>query len=407
MMSSGRLSRAVFLKGAVGLAGAALAASSSRAAHAQRARMQVPAMLGAAQAAQWMVYVGCYTTPDRNGHGTGISVYRMDAATGDWTAVQVLEGVPNPSFLALDPSQQHLYCVHGGNDFRQVSAFAIDAETGQLNHLNDQDCGGPNPVHLAVDPTDRALVVADYNSGQVAALPILADGTLGPLSDLAMLPGEPGPHRTEQTGSHPHNVPFDSAGHFVVVPDKGLDRIFVLRLDAAQAKLELNGPPFVQARRGAGPRHIAFHPSLPYAYAINELDSTITTYGYDTDTGVLEPLEVLPSTPSDFTGDDTGAEIVVAPSGRFVYGSNRGHDSIGIFAVDADTGLLAPVGWVPTGGKTPRNFSLDPSGRFLYVGNQDSDTVVTFAVDGATGALTPTGQVVDTGSPVSIVFAAV
>src|SRR5712691_6727247 len=193
MMSSGRLSRAVFLKGAVGLAGAALAASSSAAAHAQRARMQVPAPLGAAQPAQWTVYVGCCTTPDRNGHGTGISVFRMDAATGDWTAVQVLEGAPNPSFLALDPSQQHLYCVHGGNDFRQVSAFAIDAETGQLNHLNDQDCGGPNPVHLSVDPTDRALVVADYNSGQVAALPILADGTLGPLSDVATLPGEPGP----------------------------------------------------------------------------------------------------------------------------------------------------------------------------------------------------------------------
>jgi 6-phosphogluconolactonase len=406
-MSSGRLSRAVFLKAAVGLAGAALAASSSTAARAQGAVMQARVTLGGAQVSQWMVYVGCYTTPDRFGHGHGISVYRMDAATGDWTAVQVLEGLANPSFLALDPAQQHLYCVHGGNNFRQVSAFAIDSATGQLSHLNSQDCGGPNPVHLSVDPSDRALVVADYNTGEVGVLPILPDGTLGQLSDLVMLPGQPGPHKTEQTGSHPHNVPFDPAGHFVVVPDKGLDRIFVMRLDAAQAKLELNDPPFAQARHGAGPRHIAFHRTLPYAYVINELDSTITTYGYDSDVGVLEPLQVLASTPTDFTGDDTGAEIVVAPSGRFVYGSNRGHDSVGVFAVDEGTGLLSPVGWVPTGGKTPRNFNLDPSGQFLYVGNQDSDTVVTFAVDDDTGALTPTGQVIETGSPVSIVFAAV
>ena len=404
MVSSGRFSRATFLKGAAGLAGAALAASSSRVARAQAAPAQVSASLAAAQAPQLMSYVGCYTTPDRNGNGRGISVYSMDPATGDWSLVQVLEGVPNPSFLALDPVQQHLYCVHGGNDFSQVSAFAIDAASGQLTHLNDQDCGGPNPVHLAVDPSDRALVVADYNSGQVAVLPILSDGTLGPLADLANMPGQPGPNKTEQTGSHPHDVPFDPAGRFVLVPDKGLDRIFVLRLHASEPNLELNDPPFVQARRGAGPRHIAFHPTLPYTYVINELDSTITTYGFDGDTGVLEPLEVLPSTPNEFTGDNTGAEIVVDPSGRFVYGSNRGHDSIGIFAIDGATGLLTPVDWVATGGKTPRNFNLDPSGSFLYAANQDSDTIVTFAVDERTGGLTPTGQVVQTGSPVSIVF---
>jgi 6-phosphogluconolactonase (cycloisomerase 2 family) len=218
------------------------------------------------------------------------------------------------------------------------------------------------------------------------------------------MPGQTGPNKTEQTGSHPHDVPFDPAGRFVLVPDKGLDRIFVLRLHASEPNLELNDPPFVQARRGAGPRHIAFHPTLPYTYVINELDSTITTYGFDGDTGVLEPLEVLPSTPTEFTGDNTGAEIVVDPSGRFVYGSNRGHDSIGIFAIDGLTGLLRPLDWVATGGKTPRNFSLDPSGSFLYAANQDSDTIVTFAVDERTGGLTPTGQVVQTGSPVSIVF---
>ena len=185
------------------------------------------------------------------------------------------------------------------------------------------------------------------------------DETLGPRTDLVTLTGETGPNRKEQAGSHPHDCPFDPAGRFVVVPDKGLDQIFVFRLHAASGKLVANNPPSVATREGARPRHIAFHPSLPVAYVINELSSTMTTYNYDTARGALQAVQVLPTTPPSFTSNNTGAEVAVAPSGRFVYGSNRGHDSIVIFAVDRANGTLTPVDWVSTQGRTPRFFALD------------------------------------------------
>jgi 6-phosphogluconolactonase (cycloisomerase 2 family) len=351
-----------------------------------------------------VAYQGCYTTPDRNGHGEGINVYRVDPDSGGWTHVQLLQGIANPSFLALDPRQRVLYCVHGGNDFSAVSAFAIDQRTGRVTPLNTQPSGGPNPVHLAVDASARFLVVANYDSGTLGVLPLGRDGALGPPSAVVEQTGELGPDRAEQAGPHPHDVPLDPAGRFVVVPDKGLDQVFVYRLDPGRGTLVPNDPPAVRTRRRAGPRHVAFHPSLPYAYVINELDSSVTTYRYDAAAGALAPLQVSPSLPTDYTGDNTGAEIAVAPSGRFVYGSNRGHDSIAIFAVDPGAGTLAPVGWEPTRGKTPRHFALDPSGAFLYAANQDSDTVVSFRVDPETGTLAATGQVVPAGSPVSIVF---
>ena len=350
-------------------------------------------------------YVGCYTTPDRDGRGDGINVYRMDSDSGEWTHVQLLADIPNPSFLALDARQRRLYCVHGGDTFSQVSAFAIDPASGRLTFLGSQPSGGPNPVALAVDPTDRFLVVANYANGTAAALPIGPDGSLGPASDLVELRGEPGPDPVQQSSSHPHHVAIDPAGRFVLVPDKGLDRVFVFRLDHARGKLVPSDPPAVQAQPGAAPRHAAFHPSLPYAYVINELDSTLTAYAFDGERGLLRALEVVPTLPPTFSGRNTTAEIGVAPSGRFVYGSNRGHDSLAIFAIDGGSGRLTPVGWEPTRGEKPRYFGLDPSGSFLYAANQDSDTIVTFRVDRASGKLAPTGQVVQAGSPVCIAFA--
>jgi 6-phosphogluconolactonase len=350
-------------------------------------------------------YVGCYTTPDRDGRGDGINVYRMDSDSGEWTHVQILGDVPNPSFLAVDTQQRCLYCVHGGDTFSQVSAFAIDRQTGRLTFLGSQPSGGPNPVALAVDPGDRCLVVANYANGTAAALPIAPDGSLGPASDLVELRGEPGPHPVQQTSSHPHHVAIDPAGRFVLVPDKGLDRVFVFRLDHAGDNLLPCDPPSVQAQPGAAPRHAAFHPSLPYGYVINELDSTLTAYAFDPDTGVLRTVEVVSTLPSGFSGRNTTAEIGVAPSGRFIYGSNRGHDSIAIFAVDSESGTLTSIGWEPTRGEEPRYFGLDPSGSFLYAANQSSDTIVTFRVDRASGTLAPTGQVIRTGSPVCIAFA--
>jgi 6-phosphogluconolactonase len=331
----------------------------------------------AGQDAEMFAYVGAFTTAQRKGHGNGINVYRMNPRTGAWTHVQLLAEIVNPSFLALDHKQRFLYSVHA--DLDEITAYAIDQNRGKLTQLNKQSCGGKNPVFLTLDPSNRYIVTANYTAGSVGVVSVEENGTLGPRTDLVALTGEPGPNRKEQTGSHPHDCPFDPAGRFVVVPDKGLDRIFVFRLHAASGKLVANNPPSVATRKGAGPRHIAFHPSLPVAYVINELGSTMTTYNYDAARGVLQAVQVLPTTPPSFTGNNTGAEVAVAPSGRFVYGSNRGHDSIVVFAVDRANGTLTPVDWVSTQGKTPRFFALDPTATFLYAANQDTTQSSPFA----------------------------
>jgi 6-phosphogluconolactonase len=347
-------------------------------------------------------YVGSYTAKQRNGRGAGITVYDVDPGSGAFTPVQTVADLVNPSFLALDRRRRFLYAAHGDGD--HATAFAIDEMSGRLTLLNQQVTGGKNGVHLAVDATNRFLVVGNYASGTVAVLTIARNGSLEPLSDLVTLPGTPGPDPVQQASSHPHDVPFDRSGRVVVVPDKGFDRVFVFKLDTTRGKLMAGDPPWVTARPGAAPRHADFHPTAPYAYVNNELDSTVTTYRFDSERVGLDPLQTISTLPADFTAKNTTAEIAVAPSGRFVYVSNRGHDSVAIFAVDAATGLLTPAGWAPAQGKTPRFFALDPTGTSLYVANQNSDTIVAFRVDPASGALTPTGQVVHTGSPSSIVF---
>ncbi|HUU73498.1 MAG TPA: lactonase family protein [Burkholderiales bacterium] len=347
-------------------------------------------------------YVGCYTTENRGGRGKGISVFRVDTATAAWTPVQLLENIVNPSFLCFDREQKFLYAAHGDMDY--VSAFAINPADGSLSELNREPCGGTNPVHVAVDKSNQFLVVSNYTSGSVAVMPIKPDGALGPLTDLVNLEGTPGPHRTQQASAHPHQNPFDTDGRFILVPDKGLDRIFVFRLDPASGKLIAEEKSSVDTRAGAGPRHVDFHPRLPYVYAINELDSTITTYRFDRARGELTPLQILTTLPSDFTGNNTTAEVWAHPSGRFVFGSNRGHNSIVTYFVDRSSGLLATVGWQSTMGSTPRFFGLDPSGTVLCAGNQNSDNIVNFRVDQSTGKLAPVGEPVRTGSPVTIVF---
>ena len=274
-----------------------------------------------------------------------------------------------------------------------------------MTFLNRQPSGGANPAHLDIDPTGRLLAVANYTGGTVAALPIGEDGRLQAPGKVLAQTGAAGPHPTEQASAHPHHSPFDPAGRFVVVPDKGLDRLFSYRADSASGELAPNNPPSVATRPGAGPRHIAFHPAMPYAYVVNELDSTLTTYAYDALTGTLEAQQTLSTLPHGYTATNSGAEIAVDAAGRFVYASNRGHDSIAIFAVDPATGALASIGWEPTGGAMPRFFALDPAGAFLYAANQDSDTIVALRVDAETGLLAPTGQVIHTGSPSCIVFA--
>jgi 6-phosphogluconolactonase len=354
-----------------------------------------------AAAAPSFMYIGSFTQKD-GGHGDGLSVYRRSSESEPWQLVEVLKDLADPSFVVIDQQGRCVYSSHG--DGTHATAYRIDVATGRLTVINREPTGGINGAHLSIDGSGRYLAVANYATGGLALLSINPDGSLGPVCDAAKTTGTPGPHKTQQESSHPHHCPFDKSGRFIVVPDKGLDRVFLYRLDSARGKLIPGEPPSVPSRAGAAPRHVDFHPTLPFAYVINEIDSTITVYRFEPEHHVLKPLQIVPTTPSTYTGNNTGAEVVVAPSGHFVYGSNRGHDSIGIFAIDQMTGFLTPVGWEPTGGRTPRFFTLDPSGGHLYAANQASDSVVIFRVDQATGKLAAAGEKIDVKTPTTIVF---
>jgi 6-phosphogluconolactonase len=347
-------------------------------------------------------YVGSFTTAQRKARGDGIHVYRVDPASGMWTHVQHIGDLVNPSYFALSHDQRVLYSVHGDSDF--ATAFALDPKTGEAKLIGRAATGGKNGVREALDPSGKFLVVANYSSGSVAVLPVAPDGSLKDQHQLVPLPGEPGPHKVEQQSSHPHDIVFDRSGRFVLVPDKGLDRVFVFRFDGATGRLTPTEQGSVKSRPGAGSRHLAFHPKLPIVWVLNELDSTIATYRFDTERGTLTPVQVMSTLPTDFTGYSTTAEIAVSPDGRFVYGSNRGHDSVTILAATPE-GMLSVVGWQPTQGAGPRFIGLDPAGHFLQAANEQGDNVVTFRVDAASGKLTPTGQVVKSASPVTIVYA--
>jgi 6-phosphogluconolactonase len=347
-------------------------------------------------------YVGCRTTKERNARGEGIGVYRVDSIRGEWTPVQLLKDLVNPSFLAFDRSQRFLYAVHG--DMSEVSAFGISPESGELTFLNRQSTEGKNPAHLLVDESNRFLIVANYATGSLVVLPRNPDGSLGAVQQVELLPGTPGPHKVDQGFSHPHHLVYDRRRSWIAVPDKGLDRIFTYRFDANTGRLIPGPSPFVQVRPGAGPRHIVFHPTAPLAIVAHELDSSVGTYRFDVNSGGFAPIQIVPSIPDVYTGANTAAEIEIAPSGRFVYVSNRGSDAIATFSVDAASGRLTPVGWTPSEGTGPRFFALDPSGQLLHAANENSDTIVPFQVDAESGALKRGGPPIRTGSPVCIVF---
>tara|TARA_B100000686_G_scaffold355352_1_gene473257 strand:- start:11510 stop:12679 length:1170 start_codon:yes stop_codon:yes gene_type:complete len=346
-------------------------------------------------------YVGSYTSEERDAQGNGINVYRIDPDSKDWLHIQNIDLV-NPSFLASDRTNRFLYSVHADADY--ASAFAIDAQSGQLKLINQQTTGGTNGVHLAVDQSNGFLVVSNYASGSMAVLPIANDGSLLPLSDIFELEGSPGPNLIQQTSSHPHHNPFDHEGRFFVVPDKGFDKVFVFRVDASNGTLIPAETPSIASRPGSAPRHASFHPTLPYLYVINELDSTMAVFEYNSRTGGLNEIQLLTTLPKGFMDYNTTAEVAVHPSGRFLYGSNRGHNSIVAYSINQMTGMLSPIGWTSSGGERPRYFGIDPSGTLLYACNQDTHTIIGFAIDQNTGELSPTGMIVETGSPVTIVF---
>jgi 6-phosphogluconolactonase len=345
-------------------------------------------------------YVGSRTTRERNARGEGISVFRVEDQTGQMDLVQVVRDLINPSFLTLNAKGDVLYTVHG--DRHEVSAFRVSAVDGFLSFLNQRSCGGQNPVHLALDPSGRFLVVSNHLSGTLAVMPIDEEGKLGEVSQLVALEGQPGPHKVEQPFSKPHFNPFDASGRFVVVPDKGLDRVFCFRFESG--RLSAAAMPWFNSREGAGPRHLAFHPNAPWAYVVNELDSTVTTCRFSTETGALEPVQTVPTLPDTFTGNSRASEIAIDRAGRTLYASNRGWDSIAMFRIEPATGRLAFLGTEPAQGRTPRFFGIHPNGHWLYALNEESDSIVLFDVDVNTGKLSSSGLSTPCASPVCMVF---
>lgn len=366
--------------------------------------------MSAPAASDLIVHVGTFTRmpPHPRGKAEGIAILRLNPATGQLAPVTTITGVDNPSFLALDPGRRFLYAVNAvpedeGRPGGSVSAFAVDQTSGNLTYLNRQPSHGAGPCHVAVDPSGRWVYVANYGGGSVAMLPVEADGRLGPASDWHQHRGS-SLHPERQTSPHAHSFTIDPAGRFGLVCDLGLDQVLIYRLDRDQGRLVPNTPPAATVPAGGGPRHLAFHPHRPTVYILNEIGSSITTAAYDAEQGRLEPGETGSTLPTDYRGENACADIHVHPSGRFVYASNRGHDSLAIFAVDA-AGRLTPIGHQSTLGRIPRNFALDAAGRFLFVANQESDTVITFAIDAATGQLTVVGRPASVTSPVCLKFA--
>lgn len=348
------------------------------------------------------VYIGTYT----DGDSEGIYVYRLNVTSGALKFESKATGVESPSFLALHPEHRYLYAVNAvrevdGVPSGCVSAFRINPDTGALTFLNRQLSGGPGPCHLSVDLTGRYVLAANYAGGSVAMLPIQSDGSLGEATDFVQHAGS-SINPVRQEGPHAHSINIDAGNRYAFAPDLGTDKIMIYELDLAQGRLKPNSQPWVQVHAGAGPRHFDFHPNGRWAYAINELDSTMTAFNYERSEGVLTEMESVPTLPDDFDGTNHCADLHVSPSGKFVYGSNRGHDSIVIFAIDEHTGQLALVGHASTQGEIPRNFAIDPTGTLLLAANQMSNTIVTFWIDPQTGELIPTGQMVEVPSPVCL-----
>ena len=336
----------------------------------------------------------------------GIYVYRYDAATGKLSALGVAAESADPSFVAAHPNGKYLYAVNEAGKSSMVSAFALEPKTGRLTRLNQLPALGEDPCYISFDKTGKYVLVANYSSGNIGVFPILADGKLGEHTALSQNTGSLGPNKERQEGPHAHWIETSPDNRFALAVDLGLDEVLVYKFDAVRGTLSPNEPPFAKLKAGSGPRHIAFRPDGKFVYVISEVSSAVTSFHYDAKAGVLHELQTVPMLPKDFSGRNDAAEIAVHSNGKFLYASNRGHDSIAIFAIHPKKGTLTFVERVPTGGKEPRHFAIDPTGNYLLAENQLSNNVVVFKIDIATGGLTPTGQVIEVPSPVDITFVA-
>lgn len=360
-----------------------------------------PAVAGTS--ANFLVYVGTYA----NRGGKGIYTYRFDANTGKFKDLGLAAETADPSFLAISRNGRFLYAVNEISSYQgqpggSVSSFAIHADTGKLTLLNAVSSRGPGPAHIVVDRSGKSALVANYDSGSVAVFPILGDGTLGEASAFVQHKGSSiNPDRQE--GPHAHAIAMSPDDRFALVADLGLDEVIVYPFDPI--KRTLGSHPFaVKVHPGAGPRHLVFSPNRKFLYLLTEMKPTVIAYSYNAAHGGLQELQTISTLPNGFAGASDGAEIEIDPAGRFLYASNRGHDSIAVFAIDPVKGTLTSVGFVPTQGKTPRHFAIDPTGRWLFAENQESDDIVIFRINQKTGLLTSQGEPLRVSSPVCLKF---
>ncbi|MEX2185883.1 MAG: lactonase family protein [Pirellulales bacterium] len=356
----------------------------------------------------YLMYVGTYT----GGKSRGIYAFHFDPASGKLAPLGLAAEVKSPSYLAVHPSGMYVYAVSEIDDFAGkktggVAAKAIDKATGKLTKLNDAPSGSGGPCFVTVDKAGRHVLVANYGGGTVSAIAIDDDGKLAATTAHVKHAGS-SVDPARQEAPHAHSINLDAANRFAIAADLGLDELLVYRFDADKGTLTPNDPPHTKIKPGSGPRHFAFHPSGRIAYAINEINCTMTALEYDADKGTLGVLQTLSTLRPDekYRSGWSTADVHVHPSGKFLYGSNRGHDTIVVYKIDADKGTLTYVENQSTRGKTPRNFAIDPTGKWLLAENQSSDTIAVFSINQDSGKLKPVGDLVECPSPVCIQFVA-
>ncbi len=369
------------------------------------AMLVFPARAAQRSAEEYLVYFGTYTRTASK----GIYAYRFQPSSATLIPLGLVAETPHPSFVAAHPGGRFLYAVneHEGEDIpgknNTVSAFAIDPRTGSLTFLNKVSARGEGPCHISLDKTARTLFLANFRSGSVAALPIMPDGRLGEATAFDQHSGV-SVHTGRQYGTHAHFVTSSPDNRFVLATDLGLDQVIVYRFGPEKGSLVPNDPPFAALPPGSGPRHLAFHPRAPYVYVNGETDSTVSALTFDAKMGTLKTFQTVSTLPEGFSGTNTTAEIQVDPAGRFLYVSNRGHDSVAILKIDPANGTLSLTGHAPTNGRTPRYFTFDPSGAYVFLGNQGSNTVVVYRVDSSSGSLAAIQTLTDVPEPASIAF---
>jgi 6-phosphogluconolactonase len=356
---------------------------------------------------EYLMYVGTYTLADST--SKGIYAYRFNSRSGLVTPLGLAAQTVNPSFLTVAPNHHFLYAVNETGDFNgqksgAVSAFSIDPVSGKLTLLNQVASGGADPCYISMDKAGKFVLVANYTGGSIAVFPVHEDGRLAEHSTFIQHAGH-GPNPQRQEAAHAHSIDLSPDNRFAVVDDLGLDETLVYKFDDAQGSLNPNNPPFAEATApGAGPRHFALSSNGKFGYVVNEMASTVSVFSFDPGAGVLSPVQTISTLPEGFAKENTTAEILVSPSDKYLYASNRGNDSIAVFAIDSQTGKLTLVQYSPTKGESPRNFEIAPGGSLLFVGNEKSDNITVLHVDGKSGRLTPTGKVLEISQPVCIRF---